>query len=43
MGFNGYGMIRIDVGEVVGTASPVESIWIEPGCVEPVRDLIEPL
>jgi len=37
MGFNEYGMIQIDVGEVVGRHSYMESIWIEPECVEFVR------
>jgi hypothetical protein len=37
MGFNTQGMIQIDVGEVAGKASYLESIWIEPECVELVR------
>jgi hypothetical protein len=32
-GFNSEGMIQIDVGEVLGKASSLESIWIEPECV----------
>jgi hypothetical protein len=35
MGFR-EGFIQIDVGEVVGKPSYMESIWIEPDCVEPV-------
>jgi hypothetical protein len=38
MGFNNEGMIQIDVGEVLGKASYLESIWIEPDCVEPAYD-----
>jgi prephenate dehydrogenase len=34
MGFNDYGMIQINVGEVVGKPSYMESIWIEPEHVE---------
>lgn len=37
MGFNEHGMIQIDIGEVVGKPSYLESIWIEPGCLELVR------
>jgi len=33
MGFNQYGMIQIDVGELLGKPSYMESIWIEPECV----------
>ncbi|HEY1730984.1 MAG TPA: hypothetical protein VGG15_04515 [Terriglobales bacterium] len=36
MGFNSEGMIQIDVGGVWGKPSYMESIWIEPDCVEPV-------
>ena len=38
MGFNEYGMIQIDVGEIVGKPSYMESIWIEPECMEPVEE-----
>lgn len=34
MGFNSQGMIQIDVGELSGKPSYLESIWIEPDCVE---------
>ncbi|MGD0929284.1 MAG: hypothetical protein ABR902_01410 [Candidatus Korobacteraceae bacterium] len=37
MGFN-EGFILIDVGEVVGRPSHMESIWIEPDCVEVVKE-----
>ena len=33
VGFNQYGMIQIDVGELLGKPSYMESIWIEPECV----------
>jgi hypothetical protein len=36
MGFH-RGFIQIDVGEVIGKASYLESIWIEPDCVEAVK------
>jgi hypothetical protein len=36
MGFNMEGMIQIDVGELVGKPSYMQSIWIEPDCVERV-------
>jgi hypothetical protein len=36
-GFN-EGFILIDVGEVVGRPSHMESIWIEPDCVEVVKE-----
>jgi len=36
--FNEYGMIQIDVGEVVGKPSYMESIWIEPECVELTKE-----
>ena len=36
MGFH-EGFVQIDVGEVVGRPSYMESIWIEPGCVELVN------
>lgn len=38
MGFNDYGMIQIDVGEVLGKPSYMESIWLEPECVEHIGD-----
>jgi hypothetical protein len=38
IGFNEYGMIQIDVGDVVGKPSYMESIWIELDCVERVED-----
>jgi hypothetical protein len=34
MGFNTQGMIQIDVGELAGKASYLESIWIERDCVQ---------
>jgi len=34
MGCNREGMIQIDVGEVLGKAPYLESIWIERDCVE---------
>ena len=34
MGSNECGMIQIDVGEFSGRAAYMESIWIEPDCVE---------
>ena len=34
MGFNEYGLIQIDIGEVTGKSAHMESIWIEPECVE---------
>jgi hypothetical protein len=36
-GFNQYGLIQLDIGEVSGRSAPMESIWIEPDCVELVR------
>ena len=36
MGFNQYGMIQIDVGQVSGKPPYLESVWIEPECVERV-------
>ena len=38
MGFNELGMIELHVGEIVGKHSYMESIWIEPDCVERVVD-----
>ena len=38
MGFNALGMIELHVGGVAGKPSYMESIWIEPGCVEHVAD-----
>jgi hypothetical protein len=38
MGFNDVDMIKIDVGEVNGKPAYMESIWIEPDCVELVAD-----
>jgi len=37
-GFNEYGMIQIDVGDVGGRPFNMESIWIELECVEFVND-----
>jgi hypothetical protein len=37
MGFH-EGFVQIDVGEVVGRPSYMESIWLEPDCVELVDD-----
>jgi hypothetical protein len=37
MGFN-EGFVQIDVGKVVGRPYHMESIWIEPDCVELVRE-----
>ena len=37
MGFNA-GLIQIDVGEVVGRPSYMESIWIESDCVHPLDE-----
>ena len=34
MGFNELGMIELHVGEIIGKPSYIESIWIEPDCVE---------
>jgi len=36
VGFNEYGMFQIDVGELSGKPSYMESVWIEPECVERV-------
>ncbi len=36
MGFQ-EGFIQIDVGELSGRHACMESIWIEPNCVEPVE------
>ena len=36
MSFNEHGMIQIDIGELVGKPPYMESVWIEPECVEPV-------
>ena len=38
IGFNKYGLIQIDIGEVVNKPAYIESIWIEPECVELVRN-----
>ncbi|MGC2110883.1 MAG: hypothetical protein WA655_15285 [Candidatus Korobacteraceae bacterium] len=38
MGMNNVGYLQIDVGEVVGKPSYMESIWIEPECVELVKE-----
>jgi prephenate dehydrogenase len=38
IGFNEYGLIQIDVGGVVGKPAHMESIWIEPECVDPVQE-----
>ena len=32
------GLIQIDVGELSGRRACMESIWIEPDCVEPVNE-----
>ena len=38
MGLNELGMLELHVGAVVGKRSYMESIWIEPECVELVTD-----
>ena len=38
MGFNDVDMSQIDVGEVNGKPACMESLWIEPDCVELVAD-----
>ncbi len=37
MGINEYGLIQIDIGEAVGKPTYMDSIWIEPECVELVE------
>ena len=37
MGFQ-EGFIQIDVGELSGRPPCMESIWIEPDCVEPANE-----
>ena len=37
MGFQ-EGLIQIDVGELSGRHACMESIWIEPECVEPANE-----
>ncbi|MDQ0471613.1 hypothetical protein [Labrys wisconsinensis] len=32
-----HGLLELEVGEVVGVASYLHSIWIEPDCVEPAE------
>ena len=39
-GFQGK-LLALDVGEVVGKASHLETVYIEPTCVELVPDAIE--
>ena len=34
--FNDLRMIELEIGELLGKPSYMESIWIEPDCVEPV-------
>lgn len=36
-GFNEYGMIELQVGEVLGQPSYMQTIWIEPEYVEIIR------